>query len=138
MAAPATVTSVDLDGTNVGPDEVTAVDLTQLALIRAAIDALRLPLKVVALSLGVDQASLTRMLQGEKPFPLQKVDRLPDEVRRLYARLQAEREGWRVITESRRHSAIRRAIGQLLLELEEDFDPRLPVRANAMVKVERR
>ncbi len=114
--------------------EVKAIDPDALALVAAAIEESGLQRKVIALALGVDPAYLSRMLTGEKPWPIQKLDMLPAEVRRAYARMQAEREGWQVVEETRHRHLIRRVIGELLVELASDCDPRLPMRAGVPLK----
>jgi hypothetical protein len=131
MLATAQVTS----GALAKAGEVTACDLDTLALLRAAIEESRVQQKVVAATLGVDHAYLSRMLTGEKPFPVRSVDRLPVDVRRIYARLLAEHEGWRVVGETARHTAIRRVIDALLVELSLDTDQAgLPARVGYGLK----
>jgi hypothetical protein len=115
------------------PTEDNALSLTSLTLVRKAIDDSGEKHMAVAAALGVDPPYLARMLSGEKSFPLQKLDRLPDSVRRIYARLEAEREGWQVVEESDRRSLIRRVIAELLIELTNE-DPRLPTRAGRPLK----
>jgi hypothetical protein len=77
---------LDLDRSNTGPDQVNSVDL---AYVRQAIDDCDVQLKEIAICLGVDQSYITRMLNGEKPFPLGKLSLLPTHVRRRYYQLGA-------------------------------------------------
>lgn len=102
--------------------EVQRVDL--LAIVRIAITASRVPMKDIAIDLKVDAAYLTKMLSGEKPFPLSKLAQLPTPVFETFRSLLTEFD--------------QRAVGQAFLMLgramlriprfpERDLDERLNV-----------
>lgn len=109
---------VDSAGSTTCPDEINTLDRPQVALVRQAIEITRTPMKVVSISLRVDPAYLSRMFSGEKPFPIEKLSDLPDDVRRQHARLMAEREGWEVRPENRRRRVLKVLLNELL-EMED-------------------
>lgn len=78
--------SLDLGGSNTEPTQVNSLDL---ALVRQAINDCDVQLKEIAHALSVDQGYLTRMLSGEKPFPLARMALLPPQVRRRFYHLGA-------------------------------------------------
>lgn len=112
------VNSLDLRGSNAGPLEVNSLDL---ALLRQAISDCRVQLKEIAHALTVDQGYLTRMLSGEKPFPLGKIAQLPPQVRRRFYHLGAG------VPEPQ-------VIGEWLIAMGEALLARLPERTNRVAK----
>lgn len=110
--------SLDLGGSNVGPGEVNSVDL---AYISQAISDCDIQLKEIAHCLGVDQSYVTRMLNGEKPFPIGKLCLLPQSVRRRYHQLGAGMPD-------------PHTVGQWFIAIGEGLCTRMPVKANRLAK----
>lgn len=68
-------------------------DEALLAMLNRAIDESGLSLKVVADALGVKPPKLTALRHGERPWTLQRIARLPNQVRVDFLRQWAEAEG---------------------------------------------
>lgn len=75
-------------------DKSVVLDLQRL--IRHAIEDSGLAHKVVAIALNVAPEYLSKMLSGEKPFSLDRVEQLPSDVQHAFARRYAEAIGWHV------------------------------------------
>lgn len=103
-------------------NRIARVDL--LAIVRLAITSSGVPFKVIAADLDVDGPYLTRMLTGEKPFPLSKLSQLPTPVFETFRALLTEFD--------------QRAVGQAFLMLGRAMlrIPRLPERAEHHAKAD--
>lgn len=121
-------------GNSVGRDQVAQDNGVHLGqLLREAIEETATPYKVVAIALDVKPAYLTRMLDGEKPWPLHRMRALPDQVEAAFVRRYATALGLEIVTRDERAQVL----GELLEALGRTiaaFHPELPTRAGRPLK----
>ncbi len=104
-----------------------------LAMLRAAIAESGWKHDALAEYLRVDKAHLSRLLSGEKPFRIEHLVGLPDDVEALFERRRAESFG-HIVCERVDETTALQQLASGLLNLA--ASARLPARADAMAKAE--
>jgi ParB-like chromosome segregation protein Spo0J len=102
-----------------------------LEMLRQAIEDAGWKHDALAAALGVDKAYLSRMLTGEKPWRIEHLVGLPDDIERLFERRRAEQFGLIVVELPADELTARRQLVSGLLGV---LAPRLPAKADQMAK----
>lgn len=102
-----------------------------LEMLRGAIDDSGWKHDALAKHLGLDKAHLSRLLTGEKPFRIEHLVGLPDEIEALFERRRAESFG-HIVCERVDEATALQQLASGLLNLA--AGARLPQRATGMAK----
>lgn len=105
-----------------------------LALLRQAVQERGWTLDALAAAMGKDRAYIGKVLNGDKPFTLEFLVALPDDVEARYEHLRAEHFGLIVVQPLEGADAHRAFVAGFLGMVA----PRLPARASGMAKAELR